>query len=150
MDPDIEFAYTSGMPAEAVSERLETSESGVLALADGGDAYAFPVFHHYEDGSLFVRLGETGESRKGPYLDATETATYVVYDTESTADAEEWTGWSVVARGPISAVPADDPAYEAVKINERYAPIRVFDEPTDEMDVTLYELAIEELTGRRN
>jgi len=150
MDTDIAFAYTEGMPDEAVRDRLESTVEGVLALADGDDAYAFPVFHHYEDGSLYFRLGETPDSEKSAYLDATETATYVVTETESTPDAEAWTGWSVVARGPITAVPEDDPAYEAVEINERYAPIRVFDEPTDEMTVTLYELEIEELTGRQN
>ncbi|RLM96428.1 pyridoxamine 5'-phosphate oxidase family protein [Haloarcula sp. Atlit-7R] len=150
MDTDIAFAYTKGMPDDAVCDRLTAGESGVLALADGDDAYAFPVFHHYEGGSLYFRLGETSESEKSAYLDATETATYVVTETAATPDAESWTGWSVVARGPITAVPEDDPAYEAVEINERYAPIRVFDEPTDEMDVTLYELSVEELTGRRN
>jgi nitroimidazol reductase NimA-like FMN-containing flavoprotein (pyridoxamine 5'-phosphate oxidase superfamily) len=150
MDTDIAFAYTEGMPDDAVRDRLGASERGVLALADGDDAYAVPVFHHYEDGSLYFRLGETTESEKSAYLDATETATYVVTETESTPDAEAWTGWSVVARGPIAAVPENDSAYETVEINERYAPIRVFGEPTDEMDVTLYELEIEELTGRRN
>ncbi|EMA14747.1 hypothetical protein BDK61_0561 [Haloarcula quadrata] len=150
MDTDIAFAYTEGMPDDIVRDRLGESESGVLALADGDDAYAFPVFHHYEDGSLYFRLGETSGSEKSAYLDATETATYVVTETEQTPDAEAWTGWSIVARGPIAAVPDGDPAYEAVEINERYAPIRVFDEPTDEMDITLYELSIEELTGRQN
>jgi len=150
MDTDIAFAYTEGMPDDIVRDRLGKSESGVLALADGDDAYAFPVFHHYEDGSLYFRLGETSGSEKSAYLDATETATYVVTETEQTPDAEAWTGWSIVARGPIAAVPVGDPAYEAVEINERYAPIRVFDEPTDEMDITLYELSIEELTGRQN
>ncbi|EMA03829.1 hypothetical protein SAMN05443574_102353 [Haloarcula vallismortis] len=150
MDTDIAFAYTEGMPDDVVRDRLAASERGVLALADGDDAYAFPVFHHYEDGSLYFRLGETRGSEKSAYLDATETATYVVTETEATPDAESWTGWSIIARGPITAVPDDDPAYAAVEINERYAPIRVFEEATDEMDVTLYELSIEVLTGRQN
>ncbi|MFC6863530.1 pyridoxamine 5'-phosphate oxidase family protein [Halomicroarcula sp. GCM10025817] len=150
MDPDVEFAYTAGMDASTVEERLAERQHGVLSLADGDEAYAFPVFHHYEDGSLYFRLGVDSSSEKAPFLDATATATYVVYATEPTDDPEETTGWSVVARGPIHEVPRDDPAHEAVEINERYAPIRIFDEPLDDVDVRLYELEVEALTGRRN
>lgn len=150
MDPDVEFAYTEGMTEAEVEERLAETPDGVLALADDGDAYAIPVFHHYDDGSLYFRLGVTPNSEKKAYIEATERASYVVYAAEPTADPEEQTGWSVIARGSISEVPADDPAYEAVEINERYAPIRVFDEALDEIEVALYELRIEELTGRRN
>jgi nitroimidazol reductase NimA-like FMN-containing flavoprotein (pyridoxamine 5'-phosphate oxidase superfamily) len=150
MDPDVEFAYTSGMEESTVEERLAERRHGVLSLADDDESYAFPVFHHYEDGSLYFRLGVASDSEKTPFLDATATATYVVYATEPTDDPEETTGWSVVARGPIREVPPDDPAYEAVEINERYAPIRIFDESLDDVDVRLYELQIEALTGRQN
>ena len=150
MDPDVEFAYTYGMGESEVADCLTERHHGVLSLAEGDEAYAFPVFHHYEDGSLYFRLGVTPDSEKRAFLDSTATATYVAYATEPTADPEENTGWSVVARGPIQEVPHDDPTYEAVEINDRYAPIRIFDESLDDVDVTLYELRIEELTGRQN
>ncbi|GGN99513.1 MULTISPECIES: pyridoxamine 5'-phosphate oxidase family protein [Haloarcula] len=150
MDPDVEFAYTEGLTEAEVETRLRDATDGVLALADDGDAYAIPVFHHYEDGSLYVRLGETPDSRKAAYVETTDTATYVVYEAETTSDDAEQHGWSVVARGPIRAVPPDDPAYDAVTINDRFAPIRVFDEALDEVELTLYELRIEELAGRSN
>jgi nitroimidazol reductase NimA-like FMN-containing flavoprotein (pyridoxamine 5'-phosphate oxidase superfamily) len=150
MDLDVSFAYTHGMDRETVLERLESTPDGVLALADGDDSYAVPVFHHYADGSLYFRLGESPDSRKAAFLDATETATYVVSAVDPTADPDGQSGWSVLARGPIRAVPEDDPAYDAVEINERFDPIRVFDESLDELELTLYELRIEELAGRSN
>ncbi|WP_254273006.1 pyridoxamine 5'-phosphate oxidase family protein [Haloarcula marina] len=150
MDPDVSFAYTEGMTEADVESRLRETVHGVLALADDGESYAIPVFHHYEDGSLYFRLGETPDSEKAAYIETTATATYVVYDADPTGGPDEQRGWSVLARGPVRAVPEDDPAYDAVTINERFAPIRVFDEAIDEMELTLYELRIEELSGRQN
>ncbi|MBX0295576.1 pyridoxamine 5'-phosphate oxidase family protein [Haloarcula nitratireducens] len=150
MDPDVEFAYTEGMSEDEVAAHLRETPHGVLSLADGGDAYAIPVFHHYEDGALYFRLGETPDSRKAAYIETTETATYVVYEAAATDDPEEQQGWSVLARGPVREVPSDDPAYDAVSINERFSPIRIFDEALDDVELTLYELSIEELAGRTN
>jgi nitroimidazol reductase NimA-like FMN-containing flavoprotein (pyridoxamine 5'-phosphate oxidase superfamily) len=150
MDPDVEFAYTYGMSTEDVEAHLSETPDGILALAADDEAYAIPVYHHYEEGSLYFRLGVTPDSEKLAYLESTERASYVVYETVQTDDPEEELGWSVIARGPVQEVPHDDPAYEAVEINERYAPIRVFDESLDDIEVALYELSIEELAGRRN
>lgn len=150
MDPDVEFAYTEGMTEAEVEQHLQETPHGVLSLADGGDAYAIPVFHHYENGTLYFRLGETPDSRKAAYIETTETATYVVYEVATTDDPDEQQGWSVLARGPVGEVPADGPAYDAVSINERFAPIRIFDEALEAVELTLYELAIEELAGRTN
>ncbi|MBV0924347.1 pyridoxamine 5'-phosphate oxidase family protein [Halomicroarcula limicola] len=150
MDLDVSFAYTEGMTEAEVERHLRETPHGVLSLADGGDAYAVPVFHHYEDGALYFRLGESPDSRKAAYIEATETATYVVYEVAATDDPDAQRGWSVLARGPVREVPAGDPAYDAVTINERFAPIRIFDEALEEVELTLYELSIEELAGRTN
>ena len=150
MDIDADFTYTAGMTDAEVDAALRDRSHGVLALADGDDSYAVPVFHHYEDGSLFFRLGDTPDSRKREFIESTETATYVVYAVDSTADAAQEEGWSVVARGPIRAVPEDDPASDITAINQRFAPIRVFDETVDELQLTVYELRVEKLAGRRN
>ena len=150
MDSDVAYAYTGGLSTDDVERHLRERAHGVLSLADGDTAYAFPVYHHYDDGSLFFRLGLTADSEKRRYLAATAQATYVVYETAHTEDPAGETGWSIVARGPLSRVPDDDPAYEAVEINDRYDPIRIFDEDLDDVSVVLYELVIEELTGRAN
>jgi len=150
MDIDTDFTYTAGMTESEVEAALGERGHGVLALAVDGESYAVPVFHHYENGSLLFRLGESPDSRKQEFIESTETATYVVYEVDATADAAAHAGWSVVARGPIHAVPEDAAGYDAAAINERFAPIRLFDEAPDEVALTLYELRVDELAGRRN
>ena len=150
MDPDARFAYTRPMSEAEVESRLRSVGHGVLSLAGDGDSYAVPLYHHYEDGTLFFRLGETPNNRKSQFIESTDTATYVVYETEETGDPAEKRGWSIVARGPIERVPEDHPTADVRAINERFAPIRIFDEAHDEVELTLYELRIEEVGGRRN
>ncbi|MDS0261675.1 pyridoxamine 5'-phosphate oxidase family protein [Haloarcula sp. S1CR25-12] len=150
MDPDAQFAYTRAMSEPEVESHLQRVDHGVLALADSNTSYAVPLYHHYEDGRLFFRLGETPDNRKAEYIETTEAATYVVFETEETAGPAEERGWSVVARGPIEQVPQSHPAYDIESINERFPPIRLFDEAHDEVELTLYELDVEQLSGRRN
>jgi nitroimidazol reductase NimA-like FMN-containing flavoprotein (pyridoxamine 5'-phosphate oxidase superfamily) len=148
MDPDASFTYTEGMDRETVERRLREAGTGVLSLADGGDAYGIPVAYHYEDGVVFLRLGETPASAKGDYLDATATATLVVYETDPTDEPRELDSWSILVRGSLREVPGDDSHYDAATINEQFAPIRVFGEGLDELELTLYALEPESVTGR--
>ena len=101
MDADIEFAYTRGLDDEDVERFLREAPTGVLALADGDEAYAVPVVHEYRDGSLYFHLGDHPGSTKLSFADSTTTATYVVYDAEPTDDPEALTSWSVLARGSL-------------------------------------------------
>lgn len=148
MDPDVSFAYTEGMDRETVERRLHEAGTGVLSLADGDEAYAIPVAYHYEDGAVFFRLGEVPDAEKLAYLDATATATLVVYSADPTEEARALDSWSILVRGPIREVPRDDPHYDAAAINEEFAPIRVFDEDVDELELTLWALEPESVTGR--
>jgi len=150
MDPDAQFAYTEPMTEAEVESHLHSVGHGVLGLADGGESYAIPLYHHYEDGTFFFRLGATPGNQKGSYIEATDAATYVVYAAESTDDPPEQRGWSIIARGPIDRVPEDHPDYDVAAINERFAPIRLFDEAHDEVTLTLYELRPEHVSGRQN
>ncbi|MDS0281891.1 pyridoxamine 5'-phosphate oxidase family protein [Haloarcula onubensis] len=150
MDPDVRFAYTRAMSQAEIESRLRDVGHGVLSLADGDDSYAIPLYHHYEDGTFFFRLGETPDNSKGDYIETTETATYVVFEAEETAEAAQERGWSVIARGPIERVPRSHPVYDVQYVNEQFAPIRIFDEAHDEVELTLYELQPEVLSGRQN
>ena len=150
MDPDVRFGYTREMPESEIESCLSDVGHGVLSLADGDDSYAIPLYHHYEDGTLFFRLGETPSDSKADYIETTDTATYVVFEAEATAGPAEARGWSVIARGPIERVPESHPAYDVASINEQFAPIRIFDEAHDEVELRLYELRPEVLSGRTN
>jgi nitroimidazol reductase NimA-like FMN-containing flavoprotein (pyridoxamine 5'-phosphate oxidase superfamily) len=145
----VEYAYTTGMDEDAVVDRLREAGTGVLSLAREGDAYAIPLAHYYEDGSLYVRLGVTPDSEKAAFLAATDRATYVVYDTADSDEARELDSWSIIATGPLRRLPAErHDEFDTPAINRRFSPIRVFDEPIEAIEIEIYELAIETMAGR--
>ena len=146
----VEFAYTGGMDDAAIAEKLSTAETGVLALASDSDAYAVPLAHYYDGAHLYFRVGSVAGSEKAAWLDDTATATYVLYGTEPTGDADELESWSVVARGPLRELDPDErERFDTAEINRRFSPIRVFDETVEDVEIALYELEIQSLTGRK-
>jgi len=147
---NVEYAYTSGMDDDAVEQRLRAGGTGVLALANDGEAYAVPLAHYYDDGHLYFRLSTTEDSTKWAWIEATERATYVVYGTEAAADADEIESWSIHVTGPIRRLSAEErERFDAAEINRQFTPIRVFDEAIEDVDIEIVELAIESMTGRR-
>ncbi len=141
----IEFRYTVGMDDVSVERYLEREETGVLGLAADGDAYAIPVAYHYADGSLYVRLADAGSSTKMDYIERTETACLTCYDVDDTGDS-----WSVLVTGPMRKLDeAEQAAFDKTTVNESFLDLRVFDEDVEAIDLELYELEIESVTGRR-
>ena len=133
-----EYVYTFGMGEGELNELLYTGRIGVLALADTGNAYAVPVAYDYDGESLVVRLADHEGSTKMEFLEATDTATFVVHDAGTPS-------WSIVVRGTLSE--RDD--YDEARINSAFAPVRLFGEAVDETETNVYELEMEEVTGRR-
>ena len=145
----IEYAYTHGMDDAEVEERLETAETGVLALADGNDAYAVPLAHYYDGERIYFRMGSTEGSTKREFRETTETACYVLYGTEPTDDPRELDSWSVLVTGRLRELPdSERDRFDTAEINRRFSPIRVFDEAIDEIEITIVELEVETVTGR--
>jgi hypothetical protein len=141
----VEYVYTFGMDEAELADYLREHTTGVLALADAGDAYAVPVGYHFDGERLLIRLGVHDDSEKLDYLTNTERATFVVYDT-----SRDDRSWSVLARGTVHELSDEEQASisDAV-VNDLYDPIRVFGEDVDELAATVFEFRIEELTGRR-
>lgn len=85
--------------------------------------------------------------------DATESACYVVYGfgEGAAADSDEhgWNdgSWSVLVEGPIRRL--DDVDLDEAALDRVCPPLRVFDEATEYVELRLYELVAETLTGRR-
>ncbi|SDC34484.1 pyridoxamine 5'-phosphate oxidase family protein [Natrinema hispanicum] len=145
----IDYAYTFGMDESAIEERLRTGETGVLSLSKDDESYAIPLAHYYDGDGLYVRLGVTEGSRKQAFIEATETACYVCYGTEATDDPREIDSWSVMVTGHLSEIPESDyDRFDTAEINRQFAPIRVFDENIDEIDIRIFELEIDTMTGR--
>ncbi len=143
MDPS-DYTYTFGMSHEEATERLRETLTGVLSLANEGEAYAVPVAHYYEDGALYLRLGDHPGSEKLTFAESTTRASYLVYDHDPSRDES----WSVLVRGTLDPI-SETEEPDAATLDERYTALRVFGEAVDELDVVILRLAIDELTGRR-
>lgn len=137
----VEYVYTTGMDASDIDAYLRTGDHGVLALADGDDAYAIPLSYHYDGDTLLLRVSEhDDESQKGHFLKTTRTATFVCY--ESSVNAS----WSVQIRGPVKQWDGD---VDEASLNERFQPFRLFDEAVESVDFALYELVMQSVVGRK-
>lgn len=143
---NVEFVYTLGMDEAEIREKFDAHHAGVLSLASDGDAYAIPVAFHYEPDvpSLVFRLTDDGRSDKITYVESTEQACFILWGT----DAED-ESWSIMAIGPLRELDRDDHRYDATEINRTFSEVRVFDETIDDMELRLYEMRFDELTGRR-
>lgn len=142
----IGYVYTFGMDEAEIEAALETTDTGVLSLASSGSAYAIPVGCYYEDGALYVRLTDDGASRKLSYLEETTEACVLLYAVEPPDGT-----WSVVALGPVRELPDEErEAFDEATMIERFGKPRIFDEDLDSLEWSVYELEIEELTGRKS
>ena len=91
------------MSEDEIDDFLTEQGTGVLALAERGQAYAVPLSFGYEDGRLFFAFFRFGdEPTKEAYAAATDTACLAVYDVESVF---RWK--SVLAFGPMEQVDPD-------------------------------------------
>lgn len=145
----IEYAQTRGLSEADVEERLETTETGVLALASGAESYAIPLAHYYDGENLYVRLGISPGSKKATFLESTETATYLMYGTEPVDAAQRIDSWSVLLTGSLEKIPADQyDRFDTAEINQRFSPIRVFGEDIEQLEIEIYEFKIQSSTGR--
>ncbi|MWV64070.1 pyridoxamine 5'-phosphate oxidase family protein [Halorubrum sp. JWXQ-INN 858] len=141
-----DYQYTVGMSEAEVAARLRETRVGVLSLATDDDAYAVPVSFFYDGPSIYFRLGDDGTpSRKVAAMASTAEATFVALDARDPDSS-----WSVVAKGPIRRL--TDPAahgFDEATVRERFGPFHVFDEVVEDVEISLYELSIETITGRR-
>lgn len=145
----VEYTYTRGMDESEVDERLRETGTGVLALSRDGEAYAVPLAHYYDGTALYFRLGHTEGSKKHEFIEATDTACYLLYDAEPTDEPREIDSWSIMATGDLVELPEDERSeFDTAEINRRFAPIRVFDEAIDEIEIVVVKLEIDALTGR--
>lgn len=141
----IEYVYTFGMDDDDIVEALETNDVGVLSLASDGAAYAIPVSFYHDGSSLYLRLTSDGPSKKLSYVDDTIEACFVLYAVEPPDSS-----WSIVATGPVRELSdAEREEFDDATVNERFSEPRIFDEEIDAVEWSIYELEIEELTGRK-
>jgi len=134
----------TGAETDALLERHET---GVLALARDDEPYAVPISYGYDPDSrrFCMRLVSTPDGEKHRFLTETPKVRFVVYEEGET------TYRSVVATGRLEALSQADltPAH-VERFGTAQRPLfEMWDETKEELDIQLYELAPDELSGRR-
>jgi len=141
----VEYVYTEGIDKEEISQLLDERGHGVLALARDDDAYAVPLNYLYDGSRLLVRVSDEPESTKMAYAESTETATFIIYEMDEAGNS-----WSVMIRGEIRPLSAEEQArFTDTEINEQFPPFRLFDEAVPEVEMLIYELNPDEITGRK-
>ena len=141
---NVEYVYTFGMDRETLERRLEQTGVGVLSLAKESDAYAVPIAYHYDGDSVFLRFAFEGDSTKREYLEATSEACLCLYGIES--DDENW---SVLVQGTLRQLTGTErDRFDALTVNETFERLHVFDQAIEAIDIEVYELLADSITGR--
>lgn len=141
------MSHAEPMADDAVDEFLGTGGTGVLALANDDDSYAFPVSYGFDatDRSFYFRLAFHPDSEKRGYIGPDSLVSFVV-------SAETGEGWqSVVARGHLrdtGEAAIDSGVVDAIRrVDIPF--VAVFDRPARELVFELFRLRPETLTGHR-
>ncbi len=143
------LAEETEMVAAEIDEFLSGTETGVLALADDNDPYSIPISYGYDadSGAFYMRLVSTPDSDKRGFLSSKPRAKLVIYDENDTQTRYR----SVVATGTLEQI---DPNEMSVEEIEQYGEARrplfeIWGQGKAELDIKLYRLKPDELTGRR-
>ncbi|MHC3436654.1 pyridoxamine 5'-phosphate oxidase family protein [Natrialbaceae archaeon A-gly3] len=131
------------MTDEEIAEFLTEQGVGLLALADGGDAYAIPISFGYDGERAVFSYWHFGtETAKEEYTEATRRACLAVYDVHSPV---KWR--SVLAFGELEEIPPGrwDELGELIDDNAWSPDVSPIGNrgPT----ITGYEMEIEEVSG---
>ncbi|QIB75582.1 pyridoxamine 5'-phosphate oxidase family protein [Halogeometricum borinquense] len=137
----------SGLSREETDALLARHETGVLALAREDEPYSIPISYGYdpETRRFYLRLVSTPESEKRKFLASSPLARIVVYE------ESEPVYRSAVAIGTLEEIPRDELTVEHI---EQYGKAKrplfeIWGESKRDLDVQLYQLEPDELSGRR-
>ena len=132
---------------EATDAILSRHETGVLSLARGDEPYSIPISYGYSsaEGQFYLRLVSNADSQKERFLVDSSRARFVVYEEDDPVYR------SVVATGTLQCIPRDEVTTEQIEqFGQAKRPLfEMWGESKAELDIELYELAPEELSGRR-
>lgn len=134
------------MSTDETDAFLGTHETGVLSLAHTDEPYAIPISYGYDPSArqFYMRLVSTPESEKRQFLGADPNARLVVYS------ENDDTYRSVIATGTLVQI---DPGELTAEDVQQYGSARrplfeIWPEGKEELDIDLYRLDPETVTGR--
>jgi len=139
------------LSAAEIDEVLLQNGIGTLALNDGNTPYPIPMSYGYDgEKPLFVmQFGDGGDSQKIACLETSQTAGFLVYDQTGEGLDTEWR--SVVIRGTLKEVEeaASMDGFSALASSAEFAPdMTIWGAALEDTELTLYELKVEERSGR--
>jgi nitroimidazol reductase NimA-like FMN-containing flavoprotein (pyridoxamine 5'-phosphate oxidase superfamily) len=136
----------STMTDGEVDTFLARHETGVLALARADDPYAIPISYGYDasERQFYLRLVSERDSEKRQFLTGDAAARLVVYEEGDT------TYRSAIAVGTLRSVPTDELDVSQIEqFGDTQRPLfEVWGTAKADLDIDLYELDPDELTGR--
>lgn len=140
-------AESAAMSPDAIDTFLARAETGVVSLARDGEPYAVPVSYGYDTDSrrFYLRLVSGPDSTRARFLDGSPRARLVVYEGDGPAYR------SVVATGELETLDPEalSPAEIAQYGDAKQPLFGLWDHGRADLDIDLYELRPEELTGRQ-
>lgn len=132
---------------EETDTLLSHHETGVLSLARSGDPYSIPISFGYNatERLFYLRLVSTPESEKRQFLSSSPSARLVVYEESDPIYR------SVVATGELEEISRDELTVDHIEqYGEAKRPLfEIWGDSRPELKVQLYQLAPNELSGRR-
>ncbi len=141
------LAQETALSAGETDAILARHETGVLSLARGDEPYAIPISYGFDAGRrrFYLRLVSTPESEKRTFLASTPRARLVVYEEADPIYR------SVVAEGALEEIPRDALTVDHVEQygNAKRPLFEIWGETRADLDVALYQLEPEEISGRR-
>ncbi|MDQ2050049.1 pyridoxamine 5'-phosphate oxidase family protein [Natronolimnohabitans sp. A-GB9] len=130
-----------------IDEFLGQRETGVLSLARTDDPYAIPISYGYDDDErvFYMRLVATPDSEKREFLESSPGARLVVYDDEGS------TYRSVIATGTLEDIaPSELTPDQIAQYGDAKRPLfEIWARGKEELDIELYQLDPDSLSGRR-
>lgn len=134
------------MSLEETDTFLGSQETGVLSLARTDEPYAIPISYGYDPTArqFYVRLVSTPESEKRRFLESGPDARLVVYEGDGGAYR------SVIAVGTLIDIDPEELTVEDIRqYGSAKRPLfEIWPERKDELDIELYRLDPETISGR--
>ncbi|MEF8786584.1 MAG: pyridoxamine 5'-phosphate oxidase family protein [Haloarculaceae archaeon] len=126
---------------------LGRHETGVLSLARNGEPYSIPISYGYDSEArrFYIRLVSTQGSEKRQFLASTPRARLVIYEPGDPVY------WSVVASGTLSEISREGLTVDHIRQygGAKRPLFEIWGESRPDLDVQLYELEPDELSGHR-
>lgn len=137
----------TSLSTEKTDSMLGRHETGVLSLAQEGEPYSIPISYGYDSDNrrFYLRLVSTPESEKRRFLASSPRARIVVYEEDDPVYR------SVVAAGGLDEISRDDLTVEHIEQygNAKRPLFEIWGQSRQDLDVRLYQLDPDEISGRR-